>query len=290
MGGHAIQIDARLGIFEPHQVLTIILDEPLLAGGQVLGGNPDVVADGLGEKVLGAQQVQAGGLRREIGVREITPRRLRLAAGQFFRPAGLQKAQPLLLIRQVNAHLHDVRVAQQIAMQLGRGLGDQHNAHINPRQLRRRGPLQKRDQIDAFLDARPGLVAGRNEFFGIINHQRHAFPLVIVLGRLEEEAGQQRGEGEETLGRPLLVEIGRFDAVKNLEPLKKTLLHLRRAEGEAARDVIKQQAGAFREQSPHQEGFQRQEAESIPVLDREQIENVSVQHEQRIGPAVPMPR
>ena len=95
---------------------------------------------------------------------------------------------PLIGIGQLDADLGHMRVAQQVGVQLGGGLRDQEDADIDARQLRRRGPFQERDQIDAFLDARARLLGGRDQLLGEIDDQRDAFPLAVVLGHLEKKA------------------------------------------------------------------------------------------------------
>ena len=52
---NAVEIDARPGVFEAHQILAIIFDEPLLARGQIIRRDANVVANCLGEKMLDAQ-------------------------------------------------------------------------------------------------------------------------------------------------------------------------------------------------------------------------------------------
>ena len=109
--------------------------------------------------------------------------------------------------------------------------------------------------------------------------------------RLRKKRRQQRRQsGGNSRGGPGLVEIGRLRRCQRPPATRKNAFAFRGAEGQAAADVVKQQAGALREQAPHQEGFQRHVAEPVVVLHGEQVENVAVQDEQRIGAAVPTPR
>jgi len=59
----AIQANTRLGIFEFDQPLAVLFDQPLLALGDVLGADALAIADGFGEQVLDAQEIQTGGAR-----------------------------------------------------------------------------------------------------------------------------------------------------------------------------------------------------------------------------------
>jgi hypothetical protein len=77
-------------------------------------------------------------------------------------------------------------------------------------------------------------LVARDEHFREIHDEGDPFPLADVLGDFQEEAGQDRGKGEEIFGRPLLMEIGVFDVIEDFEPFEEPLLHLCRAESKAA--------------------------------------------------------
>ena len=114
MSRNAIQANARLGIFEPHQPLAIFLDQPLFALRDVIGRHARPVAHGLGQQVLGAQEIQPGRARRQFLGGEIAPIAQRLAARHLLGPVGLEKPQPVFGVGQFDFHLCHVRVLQQV--------------------------------------------------------------------------------------------------------------------------------------------------------------------------------
>jgi hypothetical protein len=277
-------------VFEPHQALAKFFDEPLLAGREVFGCDADAVADGLGEEVLDAQEIQASHPRRQVARGEVAPLGERAFARQLFRQSRLKETLPLLDIGQLDAYLRDVRITQQVGVQLGRGLRDQQDADVDAREFRRRGPFQESDKIHAFLDTGAGLFACGDQLFRKINDQRDAFPLALVLGHFKEKPREQRRQAKEILRRTLLVKVRVLDIVENFQPFEEPFLHFRRAESQAPGNVVEQHAGALGKKPTKQERFQRHVAETVTFGKREQVENVPVQNKQRIASAVPAPR
>ena len=85
------------------------------------------------------------------------------------------------------------------ALSLVGGFGDQHDADVQPRELRRGGPLEERDQVHPFLHAGVGFLAGGDELLRKIDHQGDAPPLLFLLGDAQEEP---RGAGAPGGGGP----------------------------------------------------------------------------------------
>ena len=83
------------------------------------------------------------------------------------------------------------------------------------------------------------------------------------------------------------MEVGVLDVVIDFQPLEEALLHVGGAEGQAVADVVEEQAGALREEAAHEEGLERHVADVRVVLHGEEVEDVAVEDEQRVGAAVP---
>src|SRR5204863_233319 len=109
----------RSGILEVHQTLAIFLDQSLLARRDVIGGHPRPIADGLGQEVLGAQEIQTGGAQGEVGGFEIAPIAKPPSARHGLGPTRLEKSQPVLGVGQVDLYLRHMRVLQQVGAQFG---------------------------------------------------------------------------------------------------------------------------------------------------------------------------
>ena len=78
--------------------------------------------------------------------------------------------------------------------------------------------------------------------------------------------------------------------VVNRQPLEEPLLHLRRTKAQPVADVVEQKKVAVGKQTLRQECLQRQIAELRAALHWEDIENISVQHEERVSAGVPTTR
>src|SRR6516225_8676480 len=89
-------------IFESHESLAVFFNQALLAVGQNLLRHTHAIANSFGEKMLDAQQIQTGSARSEVLYFKIAPLGNRFTTRQRFGPAGLQIAQALVSIRQIN--------------------------------------------------------------------------------------------------------------------------------------------------------------------------------------------
>ena len=131
MNRHRVQRHARLRILEAHQPLAELFDQTLFARRDIFRRHTDAVAHRFRQQMLHAQEVQARRPHREIVHGKIAPLGSRLAVRHLLGPAGLQETQPLLRIRQINPHLRDVRVLQQVRVQLRRRFRDEHDADVH---------------------------------------------------------------------------------------------------------------------------------------------------------------
>ena len=83
------------------------------------------------------------------------------------------------------------------------------------------------------------------------------------------------------------MEIGVFDAIIDLEPFEKSLLHFTRTKGKAITDVVEKHARPLREKPADQESFERDVSQPGILLDGKKIKNISVQDKEGIRAAVP---
>ena len=209
------------------------------------------------------------------------------AARHLFGPAGLEEAEPLVRVGQFDAHLGDIGVLEQAGAEFVGGFGDQHDADVQPREFRRGGPLEERDQVHPFLHAGIGFFAGRDELLGEVDYQGDAPPFLFLLGDVQEEPAEQGRQVEEITRGPGGAEVSVLDAVIDFQPLEEAFLHVGGAERQPVADVVEEQAGALGEEAADEESLERDVVEVSIILHGKQVKDVAVEDEERIGAAVP---
>ena len=187
------------------------------------------------------EQIQTRTTRGQVFRLEFPPFAEWFAVGDFFGPAGLQKAHALFGIGQINPRLGDVRVLQEVGMKLGGRFGDKQDADIQLGHFRSGGPFKERDEVHPFLDGRPRFFAGRDQLFREIDDQRDAVPFFFLFGNTKEKAAEQGCEPHEFSRRTHLMKIGILNVIVDFEPLEKVLLHFGGAESQAVANIVEKQ-------------------------------------------------
>ena len=86
------------------------------------------------------------------------------------------------------------------------------------------------------------------------------------------------------------MKIGIFDAVINLQPLEKPLLHVSGAKTQTVADIVKKQASTFGKKAANQKSFERCILNAGLLLNGKEVENISVNNKEGIGAAIPSAR
>ena len=188
MSRDSVQTNPGFGVFETDQSLTILLNQPLLAGSNMLLGHARRVANRLCKEMADAQQIETRRTGGQLLGIEVGPIGERLVIGHRFGPATSQKSESLIRVGQIDPNLCNIRILQKPRIELRGGFRHQDNADIQFSHFRGRRPFKERHQVHPLIYARIGFLCRGNELLRKIDNERYALPLLLFFRDAQEKS------------------------------------------------------------------------------------------------------